>query len=265
MDVAHVLGYFGAFLTGLILGLLGGGGALVSIPVLVYLFHIEASVATGYSLFLIGVTASSGAVTNLRKKTVHLPTLLYYGIPSIISIYCTRRFVMPAIPDVVFQLGTYLVTKNNFILTLLSVVIFGVAFNMLRTNKSATENEPHIDYIKLTATAVFIGAFLGMVGAGGGFLMIPALIHYANLDMKKSIGTSLVLVAMNSFVGFWGDVHSSTNLDWQFLFTFSSFSVVGMFAGSYWAGKTDNTLLKKYFAWFMLVVGSYILAKEFLF
>jgi uncharacterized membrane protein YfcA len=265
MDAAQVFGYFGAFLTGLILGLLGGGGALISIPVLVYLFHIEASVATGYSLFLIGITASTGAVTNLRKKTVDLPTLLYYGLPSVVSIYCMRRYIVPAIPDVIFQIGAYQLTKNNLILTLLSVVIFAVAYNMISTNKVASDNEHHSNYTKLIATAIFIGAFLGMVGAGGGFLMIPALFHYANLDMKKSIGTSLVLVAINSFVGFWGDVHSNQTMEWSFLFAFSSFSVVGMFTGSYWAGKTDNRLLKKYFAWFMLAVGSYILIKEIFF
>ncbi len=264
MDIYQLLGYTGALLTGLVLGLLGGGGALLSIPVLVYLFHLDASVATGYSLFLVAVTASIGAVQNIRKKMVDYQAVLYYGIPSVISVYCIRRFVMPNLPDVIFNIGNYGVDKNHFILFILSVVMFGAGYKMFSAKESSEENaiaHPN-QFIKLIFLAILIGSFLGLVGAGGGFLMIPALVYFANLPMKLAVSTSLVLVAINSFIGFLGDVHSSQHMDWKFLFLFSAFSVTGVFGGFYLQNKIDGTRLKKYFGGFMMAMALFIMVKE---
>lgn len=264
MDIYQLAGFTGALLTGLILGLLGGGGALLSIPVLVYLFHLDASVATGYSLFLVAVTASIGAVQNIRKKMVDYQAVLYYGIPSVISVYCMRRFVMPNLPDVILNIGNYAVGKNHFILFILSIVMFGAGYKMFTAKDSPQENEvPHPNqYIKLMLLAMMIGSFLGLVGAGGGFLMIPALVYFANLPMKRAVSTSLVLVAVNSFIGFLGDVHSNQNMDWKFLMLFSAFSVVGVFVGFYLQSKIDGQRLKKYFGGFMMLMAVFIVMKE---
>lgn len=264
MDIYMVLGYAGAALTGFVLGLLGGGGALFSIPVLVYLFHLDASVATGYSLFLVAVTASIGAAQNIQKKLVDYQAVLYYGIPSVISVYCMRRFVMPNLPDVIFSMGTYLVDRNHFILYVLSIVMAGAGYKMYTVKAAASENGvQHANhYIKLMFIAVIIGSFLGLVGAGGGFLMIPALVYFANLPMKRAVSTSLVLVAINSSIGFLGDVHSNQNMDWQFLFLFSSFSVTGFFMGFYLQSKIDGQRLKKYFGVFMMLMAVFIVMKE---
>ncbi len=266
MDVYQILGYLGAVLTGLVLGLLGGGGALLSIPVLVYLFHLPASVATGYSLFLVGVTATSGAVQNLRKKLVDYPALLYYGIPSTLTVYCMRRFAMPAIPEHIFTLGSFTLDKDHLILFILSLVMFIVAYKMI----TAKEGEPETgtahktNYAELMFYAVLIGSFLGLVGAGGGILMIPALIHLANLSMRKAVGTSLVLVAANSFIGFLGDVHSNPHMDWKFLLLFSAFSIAGVFTGTYLHRFIHGNQLKKYFGWFILAVAVMMVVKEML-
>lgn len=263
MDINLILGYIGAFATGLILGLLGGGGALLSIPVLVYFFHLEASVATGYSLFLIGIAASSGALQNIRKQMVDYQAALYYGIPSVITVYIFRRFVIHELPDTIFTIGSFSLSKNNLILILLTAVMFGVAYKMIKPNAEVVKDEKHqVNRPMLILYAVLIGCFLGLVGAGGGFLMTPALIYFANLNMKKAIGTSLLLVAINSFIGFLGDIHSDMQMDWQFLLLFSIFSVSGVAAGNYLAHFAHSEKLKKGFGWFVLLIAIYIVIRE---
>ena len=264
MDILHILGYIGASITGIVLGLLGGGGALLSIPVLVYLFKIEPQLATSYSLLLIGITASSGAYQNIRKKLVDYNAALYYGIPSVISVYAVRRWVMPNLPKVIFTAGSYPVDKNLFILIVLAIVMFIAAYKMITSKAPDSEETEHkINHAELAFFAVLIGAFLGLVGAGGGFLMVPALMYFANVHTKKAIGTSLVLVAINSFIGFLGDMRSHVQLDWTFFFTFACFSVAGVFTGHYLATYIHNNKLKKYFGWFILITAVFIVVKEF--
>jgi len=256
-----LIGYAGAFCTGIILGLLGGGGAIISVPVLVYIFNLSAVEATGYSLFLVGVTASAGAVNNIRKKMVDYTILTVYGIPSFVSVYVVRRWVLPSIPNSIFETERIHIQKDNLILVTLSVVMFLVAGKMLNANKKVSENTVSRNYPKLAFSAVKIGSFLGLVGAGGGFLMTPALMHYGQLDMRKAIGTSLVLVALNSFVGFAGDLHTA-QLNWQLLTTFSAFSITGVVIGTYTAQNVNQNLLRKLFAGFMIAVASYILLRQ---
>ena len=266
MELSHILGYAGAMATGFVLGLLGGGGALLSIPVLVYLFKIEASVATGYSLFLVAITASIGAVQNIREKFIDYTAALYYGIPSVITVFVVRRFVMPSLPKVFFHINGYAVDKNHFILFVLCLVMFIAAYKMISSANTNTDDTPHeTNHFKLAFYAIFIGAFLGLVGVGGGFLMVPALIYFANVSPKKAIGTSLLLVAINSFIGFAGDVSSSTSIDWKFLCIFSLFSITGVILGNYAATLIHNNKLKVYFGWFILVVAILMVVKELFF
>jgi uncharacterized membrane protein YfcA len=264
MEITHILGYAGAVLTGFILGLLGGGGALLAIPVLVYLFKIEPSVATGYSLFLIAITASSGAVQNIRKKLIDYNAALYYGVPSVITVFIVRSFIMPAIPKIIFQSGSFTLSKNHFILILLSIVMFAASYRMITAKKNAggEVKQREVHHLLLAFYAVLIGLFMGIVGTGGGFLMVPALIYFANVPPKKAVGTSLLLVSVNSFVGFAGDLRSHNAFDWQFLITFSAFSVAGVFLGHYVTEKIHNDKLQKYFGFFILVMALFIIIKE---
>jgi uncharacterized membrane protein YfcA len=264
LEPLHILGYLGALLTGVILGLLGGGGALLSIPVLVYLFHIEPQLATSYSLILIGITATSGAYQNIRKKQVDYNAALYYGIPSVIAVYTVRRWVMPNLPKVIFSLDGYAVDKNLFILVILAIVMFAAAYKMITAKPNDTQDEDHkVDHLELAFFAILIGSFLGLVGAGGGFLMVPALIYFANVHTKKAIGTSLLLVAVNSFIGFLGDMRSNVSIDWKFFAIFACFSVAGVFIGHYLTNYIHNDKLKKSFGWFILVTAIFIVVKEF--
>jgi len=263
LEITHILGYLGALLTGTVLGLLGGGGALLSIPVLVYLFGIEPQLATSYSLILIGITALSGAYQNIRKKLVDYNAALYYGVPSVIAVYVVRRWIMPNLPKVMFTFGTYAVDKNLFILIILAIVMFAAAYKMITSGPAPTEEKEHkINHFELAFFAVLIGSFLGLVGAGGGFLMVPALMYFANVHTKRAIGTSLLLVAVNSFIGFLGDMRSHVQLDWAFFATFAFFSVAGVFIGQYLAERIHNDKLKKYFGWFILLTAVFIIVKE---
>lgn len=263
MEINIILGYTGAVLTGLVLGLLGGGGALLSIPVLVYLFHIDATLATAYSLFLVGTTAFSGAFQNLRKKNVNLKIAAVYGVPSLIAVYTMRRFVIPALPDVLLTIGSFSLSKNLLILSVLSVVMFGAGIKMIRDGgKQDAPAEGSVNYFRLAGYAFLVSAFLGLVGAGGGFLMTPALLYFGKLDMKKAVGTSLVLVSVNSYIGFLGDLSSNAVMDWSFLLTFAAFSIGGIVLGTYLTNFIDGSKLKKSFGWFVLAVGVFIIVKE---
>jgi uncharacterized membrane protein YfcA len=263
LDILHILGYIGATLTGIVLGLLGGGGALLSIPVLVYLFHIEPQLATSYSLILIAISASSGAYQNIRKKLIDYNAALYYGIPSVISVYIVRRWVMPNLPKVILTIGDYKLDKNLFILIILAIVMFIAAYKMITAkNAGDDETEHKVDHWRLAFFAVLIGAFLGLVGAGGGFLMVPALMYFANVHTKKAIGTSLLLVSINSFIGFAGDLRSHVQIEWPFFFTFLFFSIAGVLIGHYLATYIHNNRLRRYFGWFILITAVFIIAKE---
>lgn len=263
MEISHVFGYLGAILIGIILGLSGGGGALIATPVLVYLFHIEPFVATGYSLFLVAISASIGAVQNIRKQTVDYNAALFYGIPSVITVYLIRRFVIPNLPSTIISTQYFSVSKNHLLLFILAVVMFGAAYKMITDDSQPVADEKREpNRLMLVLYAVLIGSFLGLVGAGGGFLIVPVLVYLGNVPLKKAVGTSLVLVSINSIIGFTGDLHSNTNMDWKFLFTFAAFSVGGVLIGTYLSNFVEPQKLRKYFGWFILIVAIYIVARE---
>jgi uncharacterized membrane protein YfcA len=180
-----------------------------------------------------------------------------------IAVYLVRRFLVHQLPDVLFTVGSHVVDKNQFILTLLATVMFGVAYSMITNKKTDGEQKAHKTHIlTLILYATLVGAFVGTVGAGGGFLMVPALINFANLPMKKALGTSLLLVAVNSFIGFAGDLGGNPHMDWPFLLTFSGFCIAGVFIGSYLVQFIDSQKLKKYFGWFVLLVAIYMVVRE---
>lgn len=262
MEWYIILGYAGAILTGVVLGLLGGGGALFSIPVLVYLFHIPPAVATGYSFFLIGVTATFGVAQNVRKQLINYSVALYYGVPSVLTVFVVRKFVIHQLPDIILQGGGISISKDFLILTLLSLMMLLAGYRMA-IDSNRTQDKPHQNnYPLLALIAIGGGFFLGLVGAGGGFLMTPALIYFAGLDMRKALATSLLLVMVNSFIGFLGDVGASPHWDARFLFKFSCFSLLGMALGMYLLQYIDVIKLKKYFGWLMLCIGVLIFFRE---
>ena len=255
-------GYLGALAIGLVLGLTGGGGSILTVPVLVYLLGIHPVTATAYSLFIVGTTSAFGTVQNYRKGFVEVKTGLKFALPSLTAIYLTRKFIVPNIPEVLFSIGEISITKNVFIMILFAIIMLMAALSMIRNNKSEKSTVPPNPII--TIVQIFmVGVLIGLVGAGGGFLIIPALVYLAKLPMKKAVGTSIFIIAINSLIGFTGDI-GNIDIDWGFLFIFSFISILGIFAGIYLNKFINEKNLKKGFGWFVLTMSILILAKELL-
>jgi len=262
------LGYIAAIFIGISLGLIGAGGSILTIPVLVYLIGISAVNATSYSLFIVGVSAFIGVLRYVKNGWVCFQTVLVFGIPSVISIFLTRKFLLHAIPDQFGHIGSFVISKNALLMILLAVLMIVAAWSMLRKTPSIRVDREKANqeyrYFLIFQQGVVIGALVGLVGAGGGFLIIPALVVLAKLPMKKAIGTSLAIVALNSTIGFLSDfgVHQ---FDWRFIFIFTGFAITGIIIGSYLSKYVSSVKLKPAFGWFVLVMGLYIITKELFF
>ena len=256
----EILGYVGALFIGLVLGLTGGGGSILTVPILVYLMSINPVTATAYSLFIVGTTSTFGAIQNYRKNLVDIKNGFIFAIPSFIAVYLTRKFIVPRIPEIIIE-SPILITKNTFLMLFFAVIMIFGALSVLKKKSQDNNNEEKRNLILIGIQSFTIGIIIGLVGAGGGFLIIPSLILFAKLPMRKAVGTSLFIIAMNSLVGFIGDVQNLV-IDWLFLLTFSAISVVGIFLGMYLTKYTNESQLKKIFAYFVLVMAAIILLKE---
>ena len=261
------VGYFASILIGVALGLIGGGGSILTLPVLVYLFAIEPVVATAYSLFIVGLTSAVGSANYFKKGLVNIKTAIVFGIPSIISVFLTRALLVPAIPDIIFSSGNFTFTKDLFLMLFFALIMIFASYSMIKKDKIKLVIEPEIqkfNYPIILVEGAIVGVVTGLVGAGGGFLIIPALVILSKLPMKEAIGTSLAIIAAKSLIGFFGE-SSENAINWQFLFTISAFAIVGIFIGTALSKKIDGNKLKPAFGWFVLVMGIYIITKELFF
>jgi uncharacterized protein len=259
-----------AVLIGMSLGLIGGGGSILTVPVLVYVAHVSPTLSTAYSLFIVGSTSLVGGFNNITKKLVHIPTAIIFSIPSLIAVYTVRKYVMPAIPETIFTIGGFDVTKNIFIMVFFAAIMLFASISMIRNKREDDENgdisKIKFNYPVIILEGFVVGALTGFVGAGGGFLIIPALVMFAKLPMRLAIGTSLLIIAIKSLIGFTGDMQNFAHeIDWTLLTTFTGAAIVGIFLGSYLAKFIKAETLKKGFGWFVLVMAIYILAKELMF
>ncbi len=258
------IGYFTSILIGVALGLIGGGGSILTVPVLVYLFAIEPVIATAYSLFIVGLTSAVGTVGYFKKGLVNIKTAIVFGIPSIIAVFTTRALIVPAIPKEVFSIGEFIVTKNLLMMLLFAVIMIAASYSMIKKDKKIIEEkseEQKFNYPLILIEGAIVGVITGLVGAGGGFLIIPALVVLSKLPMKEAVGTSLVIIAAKSLIGFFGE-GGENGINWQFLLTISAFAIVGIFIGTALSKKIDGNKLKPAFGWFVLVMGIYIITKE---
>ncbi len=333
MELSAVMGYTCALLIGLSLGMLGGGGSILTIPVLIYLFRLPLLVATSYSLFIVGVTAFLGSIRYLRKGLLDWQTALVFSFPAFIAVILTREFLVPGLPEILFTLGRLQiggdkiivvmmasvfvaslilirkatsekwrhairvallmvpalimvfvmrhfvlphlsdilwdwsgarVTRDGLILGVLIGAMFLAGFSMLRPKTLIEPQEKHLKktpYFLLLGEGAIVGTLSGFVGAGGGFLILPALVLWAGLPMKQAVGTSLLIVTLNSSVGFLIDLGHQGH-DWVFLMTFTCVAVLGMMGGMHWSEKISTQLLKRVFGWFVLVMASMMLGRE---
>ena len=256
----EVLGYLGALLIGLVLGLTGGGGSMLTVPILTYILLISPVTATAYSLFVVGTTSAFGAFQNAKNGLIDFKNGFLFAVPSFVAVYVTRRFLVPEIPEVIIS-NPFVLKKGTFLMIIFGIIMLLAAFSMLKKKSNATENQTQTSVYSLIIQTFLIGIVIGLVGAGGGFLIIPSLVLFVKLPMKKAIGTSLFIIAINSLIGFLGDVQNLP-IDWSFLLVFTGLSIIGIFMGMYLSKFTNENQLKKGFAYFVLVMALVIFYKE---
>lgn len=262
----EILGYFLAALVGVSLGLIGSGGSILTVPILVYVLGVNPVLATAYSLFIVGSTALVGGVQSALQKKVDFKTVLIFGIPSIAAVYATRMWLVPLIPKELFSIGSLVITKSIALMLLFAVVMILASISMIRSGKKKAETEADApmkyNYPMILLEGAVVGLLTGLVGAGGGFLIIPALVLLAKMPMKLAVGTSLFIIAAKSLIGFIGDLQGSQVIDWKLLGSFTAFAIAGIFIGIFLSKKISGDKLKKAFGWFVLVMGIYIIIKE---
>ena len=260
----EILGYFLAALVGISLGLIGGGGSILMVPILVYVFALNPVLATSYSLFVVGFTSLVGAVNNYRKGLVSIKTALLFGITSVSTVFITRKLIMPRIPDVLFSIGDFKVKHDLATMVLFAILMLLASVAMIKggsKNTNADTITSSADTIKLLLFGFLVGLTTGFLGAGGGFLIIPALVLILKTPMKKAVGTSLLIIALNSLIGFTGDL-GNISINWKFLISISLIAVAGIFIGGALSKKISGPKLKKGFGWFVLIMGVYIIINE---
>ena len=265
------LGFLLAVVVGLTLGLIGGGGSILTVPILVYVVGVAPLSATAYSLFIVGIAAVVGAAAYVRRREVRGDIALGFGLPSILAVYATRRFLVPALPSLLFYAGGVPVTRDLAIMVLFAVLMVVASLSMIRGRRELRTGHT-VPAGATTARAAFVatvvaegavvGTLTGLVGAGGGFLIVPALVVLTGLPMKTAVGTSLVIIAGKSLIGFAGDLGAARAVDWHFLLLFAAFTVLGILAGTAVSRKIPAERLKPAFGWFVLFAGGAIFARE---
>ncbi|TWO32608.1 sulfite exporter TauE/SafE family protein [Seonamhaeicola sediminis] len=261
MDNTQILGYLGALVVGLVLGLIGGGGSILTVPLLVYLLGYNPIVATAYSLFVVGTTSLVGTFQKYREGLVDVKTGLAFSFPSFVAVYLSRRYLVPGIPDNLLSIGSFALTKEMGIMVFFSIIMFLAAVSMIKNKNNNSIPKNKQAYYKTFIQGLIIGTITGIIGAGGGFLYVPALVLWANIPMKKAVGTSLIIVTINSLIGFTGDVQT-LDIDWAFLILFSLISVLGILIGVYLSKFISGEKLKKSFGFFTLIMAMYIIYRE---
>jgi uncharacterized membrane protein YfcA len=264
----EVAGYIAALLIGLSLGMIGGGGSILTVPVLVYLFNVDAVIATTYSLFIVGITSLTGGVRAYAKKLVDFESVSEFGIPSIFSVFVTRYFILPAIPGRLFSIGNIEITKSIFLMVIFALLMLCVSFFMIKNNRDendiGTVNNSNNKILFLAVLGLLTGLITGLLGAGGGFLIVPTLIFFIKLPMKTAIGTSLVIISINSLFGFLFTL-KLFEYDWRLIILFTLIAMLGVLIGNKLSEKISGISLRKIFGWLVFVMAIYILIRELFF
>lgn len=261
------IGYFSMSLVGVVLGLIGGGGAILTMPILVYLFQVPPVVATSYSLFIVGLASVVGVWRYHLQGLVDYKIAFTFLLPSFLGTSLARHILLPRIPNVIFEAGAFSLSKDQLVMICFSIVMVAASWSMIRSKKNISGSKlvkRGEQIFQLGILGIAVGFVAGFVGAGGGFLIIPALVLFAGLTMKGAVPTSLLIIAINSLVAFAGDLVVSIKVNWAFLMGSALAAVLGLFVGIKLSSRFTPASLKTGFGWFVLLMGAFILAQQML-
>jgi uncharacterized protein len=249
---------------GLSLGFIGAGGSILTIPVFVYILKKDPLSSGVYSMFVVGISGMAGSIQSMFNKLVDFKVTLTFGIPSVAGVLIARKMIFPYIPDQLFSMGSFILSKNILFMLFLSLLMFLSALRMLNPamtgDLAAPTDKPAI--ILLLFRGLFVGIITGLLGIGGGFLIVPALYFLARLPVKKAIGTALLIITANSLFSFLSS-YASMNIDWLLLVKFSLGAIAGILIGTKLSKQIPGDYLKKIFGWFVLSISVYIVYKQF--
>ena len=258
-----------AILVGITLGLVGSGGSILTVPILVSVFGIAPEMAFVYSLFIVGSTAVFGSVKAFYEKLIDFRIAFSFGATSILTVYLTRVFIVPSLPETLFEIGQFKMSKDIYLLLLFAVLMLMASITMIRRknylveqNKGWLEANKRIIFV---LSGLGVGMITGLVGAGGGFFIIPILFLIGRLPMNKAVGTSLMIISMNSAIGFASNFQFQLKIDWTFLLSFTTFTVLGIFFGNYLSRYIDGQKLKRIFGFFVMLLGLYIIISSLIY
>lgn len=260
----EIVGYIALIVVGLLLGFLGGGGSILAVPILVYLFAEDVVMASAYSLFIVGISSMVGSIFKYKTSTVDLRIGLIFGLPSIVGVFTIRKWLIPAIPDLILEIGSFQFTKRVLILGIFALLMIFASLFMITGKKKLDRSPEHFSYLYLVFLGILIGLLTGLVGVGGGFIIIPVLVLLTKLPFKTAVGTALFIIAINSIIGFTGDVINYP-INWVFLLTITIFAVVGILVGSQYAKTLPTGNSQMIFGWFTLIMGTGIFLREVFF
>lgn len=259
------IAYFLALTVGIILSLLGSGGSILTVPILVYIMGINPLSATAYSLFVVGVSALVGAQRFFKNGEINYKISLYFAIPSLLGVFVSRKWILPNLSESLHFFHFFSIQKDTFILVFFAIVMLIAALSMLFSWKLnfRNNNDRENNFVLIVLDGIVVGLVTGFVGAGGGFLIIPALLLLTNISMKEAVGTSLLVITIKSILGFTAELNNV--IDWNLLLTFTGFSILGILIGSCFSKLLNGRVLKKSFGIFVLFMSIVILAKEIFF
>jgi len=257
------IGYFGALFLGALLGSVGGGGAILSVPIFVYAFGVPTTQATQYSLWVVALGALVGLIPYVRSGWVRVRLAWMLGVPSFFGVLIGRRMLVPRLPDQMVLPVFGGVSRDEFLMGLFTALMFFAARSMLKPRASVVEdikNEKTRSWGVLSLQGVLLGLVTGILGAGGGFLIVPLLVGAFRLPMKEAVGTSLMMIAMNSALGFGVGLSQAGTIDWRFLLQFTGIVLLGVWFGVKGAGRVAGDTLKRGFGLlvFVLAIGIWI-------
>jgi uncharacterized membrane protein YfcA len=257
--------YTASVVIGLCLGLIGAGGSILTIPVFVYILKTDPAISTVYSMFIVGICSLTGSILSFFKKLVDLKAAILFGMPSVAGVFIARKLIFPAFPEKLFSIHSFAVSKDFFIMISLAVIMFFISVKMLRKKCKAiiiADDEDKRRAALFLLQGIITGIISGLLGVGGGFLIVPALLLWLRLPMKTAIGTTLFIITINSVAGFVSS-YTSVFIEWPLLVKFALGAIAGILAGTKLSEKIQADNLKKALGWFIIVTSVYVLFKQF--